>query len=211
MKNENDFDKYLGLHLKAIRKSILRITQIEMGTLLQGLDQTAVSRIEKGSQKVTLFQMKIYSDLSQIKIDDILKGNLSYRKSNAEMERASPNFSVYRNQLPSTQTTHHPFSQKNLEQKVPSPTKSEGIDSLYWKEQRIRANLTQKEVAKKLGYNSSQLVSNWECGKCSPSKKDIPTLLSLYQVDIPSYIELVLDTQRKKLINTLKKKSGTDG
>ena len=49
-------------------------------------------------------------------------------------------------------------------------------------EKRIEANLSQKDVAYKLGYGSPQFISNYERGICSPPLKKLKKIAKLYNI-----------------------------
>jgi transcriptional regulator with XRE-family HTH domain len=49
------------------------------------------------------------------------------------------------------------------------------------RELRIKANLSQIQVAKALKYGNSQFVSNYERGMCPPTLKSVPTLAKLFK------------------------------
>ncbi len=48
-----------------------------------------------------------------------------------------------------------------------------------FKELRVKKNLSQRELATKLGYTSPQLVSNWERGLCNVPTKNLKTLVKI--------------------------------
>lgn len=52
----------------------------------------------------------------------------------------------------------------------------------FLREARIDSDLSQKEVAKKLGYASPQFVSNWERGIASPPMHCLPKICRMYGV-----------------------------
>ena len=52
----------------------------------------------------------------------------------------------------------------------------------YLQKLRLDAGLQQTDVAKALGYKTSQFVSNWERGASMPPIKALRTLADLYQV-----------------------------
>lgn len=62
----------------------------------------------------------------------------------------------------------------------------------YLQKKRIDADLTQIEVAKKLGYSSAQFISNFERGLCSPPLKQMKKLTSLYELDPSEVIEIMM-------------------
>lgn len=53
----------------------------------------------------------------------------------------------------------------------------------YLRKARMESGLTQDEVAIKLGYTTSQLVSNFERGVCGPPEKKLSRLVKLYKID----------------------------
>jgi transcriptional regulator with XRE-family HTH domain len=46
----------------------------------------------------------------------------------------------------------------------------------FLKNAREKRNVTQSELAKKLGYTTSQFISNWERGLCDPPMDAIPEI-----------------------------------
>jgi len=56
--------------------------------------------------------------------------------------------------------------------------------AVYLKNLRLKAGLTQAEVAKVLGYSNPQFVSNWERGISLPAVNSLATLAKLYGVSI---------------------------
>jgi transcriptional regulator with XRE-family HTH domain len=53
----------------------------------------------------------------------------------------------------------------------------------YLKTNREAAEVTQKELQAKLGYKSSQFISNWERGVSVPPVKAIPVIAEAFGVD----------------------------
>jgi len=49
---------------------------------------------------------------------------------------------------------------------------------------RIKASLSQRDVAESLGLESGQFISNFERGACLPPLKSLPELASLYRVPL---------------------------
>ena len=79
----------------------------------------------------------------------------------------------------------------------------------FLKDIRVKRNMTQAELAKKLGYTTSQFVSNWERGLCSPplnSIPDIATILGISQKEIRDMMNLILEETRSELERRLFKK-----
>lgn len=55
---------------------------------------------------------------------------------------------------------------------------------IYIKGLRIKAGLTQSDVADHLGYKNAQFISNWERGICLPSAASLSVLAKLYNVSL---------------------------
>ncbi|MES2963226.1 MAG: helix-turn-helix transcriptional regulator [Bdellovibrionota bacterium] len=62
----------------------------------------------------------------------------------------------------------------------------------YLKEKRAKANLTQSDVASKLGYSSPQFVSNWERGLAKPPVFVLRDLTKLYRVPANEMFSVLL-------------------
>jgi transcriptional regulator with XRE-family HTH domain len=71
--------------------------------------------------------------------------------------------------------------------------------SAYMKRARQEAGLSQYEVSKKLGFGSSQFVSNWERGIAGPPTKSIIRLKKLYKLDMNYVVDLLVENTRIKL------------
>lgn len=69
----------------------------------------------------------------------------------------------------------------------------------FLKKKRIEAGLSQKEVADKLKYSSSQFISNFERGLCAPPVKAMRVLILLYKMDSAEFTEYVLSLQEVHL------------
>ena len=76
----------------------------------------------------------------------------------------------------------------------------------YLKERRIQADLTQADVAQKLGYTSPQFISNFERGLCSPPLKNLKVLVKLYKLPAEEVIDLILKEQKVILSKALRVK-----
>lgn len=55
---------------------------------------------------------------------------------------------------------------------------------IYAKKLRLKAKLSQIDVASKLGFKSGQIVSNWERGACYPPAESLGQLAKLYDVSL---------------------------
>lgn len=64
--------------------------------------------------------------------------------------------------------------------------------SEYLKDKRTKANLTQSDVASKLGYSSPQFVSNWERGLAKPPVFVLRDLTKLYKVSANEMFTVLL-------------------
>lgn len=65
--------------------------------------------------------------------------------------------------------------------------------ALYLKRKRIGAGLSQRQVARKLGYTTAQFVSNWERGISEPPISALKTLAVLYELDADELFEVTLN------------------
>lgn len=62
----------------------------------------------------------------------------------------------------------------------------------FLKNKRMASGLSQIEVAEKLGYSTSQFVSNWERGVASPPVKTLRRLATMYKIPVKEIYNLVL-------------------
>lgn len=76
---------------------------------------------------------------------------------------------------------------------------------------RVKASLTQLEIADALGYTTPQLVSNWERGVCPPPLASLVRLSSLLDVRPSELVNMVCDThiadleaERRELLERVK-------
>ena len=65
----------------------------------------------------------------------------------------------------------------------------------YLREKREKAALSQMDVSQKLGYTTSQFVSNFERGLCTPSWSALRILVKLYQIPELEILEFLLKEQ----------------
>lgn len=63
----------------------------------------------------------------------------------------------------------------------------------FLKKKREAVDLSQGQVAKKLGYTSAQFISNWERGLSGPPLKTLCQLADLYKVSTETLFELILE------------------
>lgn len=96
---------------------------------------------------------------------------------------------------------------------------SKQILGVYLKNKRFNANLSQSEVAKRLGHKTPQFISNWERGLCHPPIKDIKTLAQLFQISaedlfeniLESYLDQIREECRREFFNSKKIKRISSG
>ena len=70
--------------------------------------------------------------------------------------------------------------------------------ALFLKTAREKAELSQRQVADELGYQSAQFISNWERGISSPPMKTLKQLGELYNVSAEDLYEIMVeDTLRR--------------
>ena len=62
------------------------------------------------------------------------------------------------------------------------------FDKDFLIELRISKNLTQKQLAKKLGVHRNQ-INRWECGKCTPDFTSIEKLATFFKVNISDFLK----------------------
>ncbi len=62
----------------------------------------------------------------------------------------------------------------------------------FLKEKRTMASLSQKDVATKLGYSTSQFISNWERGISQPPIHTLRTLAQMYAVSPDQMFQVLL-------------------
>lgn len=76
----------------------------------------------------------------------------------------------------------------------------------FLKEIRQIAGLSQQEVAKKLGYTSSQFISNWERNLSYPPINAIKILAELFEVGAETIFQKYLDSYVADVSEDLKAK-----
>lgn len=71
--------------------------------------------------------------------------------------------------------------------------------SVFLRESRMRAGLSQAQVARRLKYGTAQFISNWERGVSEPPLKAIKILAKIYGVSADEIFEVVLQTTLEKV------------
>jgi transcriptional regulator with XRE-family HTH domain len=77
----------------------------------------------------------------------------------------------------------------------------------FLQSRRIKAGLSQGDVATKLGYSSPQFISNFERGLCAPPLNKLKMLLALYDLNGEDVMKLMLKEHEKHLRKALGLKS----
>jgi len=78
--------------------------------------------------------------------------------------------------------------------------------SVFLREKRMAAGLSQGKVANILGYSTAQFVSNWERGLSEPPVDTLRVLAKLYSIPTEEMFEVVLKSTIKKVTADLEMK-----
>ena len=76
----------------------------------------------------------------------------------------------------------------------------------FLKEKRTVAGLSQKDVATKLGYSTSQFISNWERGISQPPIHTLRTLAKMYGVAADQMFQVLVSATIDQVQEDLKQK-----
>ncbi|HRO67661.1 MAG TPA: helix-turn-helix transcriptional regulator [Pseudobdellovibrionaceae bacterium] len=79
----------------------------------------------------------------------------------------------------------------------------ENLLGAYLRGKRENAELSQGDVAGKLGYSTAQYISNFERGVCQPSLKIISRLAKIYKADMDELFEVIMKQQRIEISKVL--------
>lgn len=69
----------------------------------------------------------------------------------------------------------------------------------FLRDSRTKAGLSQIEVAKDLGYSTSQFISNWERELAAPPVKVLKRLGKLYSVSADKLLGMLIDHNEQNL------------
>ncbi len=75
----------------------------------------------------------------------------------------------------------------------------------YLRSAREKAGMTQIEVATKLGYSTSQFVSNWERGRSAPPMNALRPLSKMYKVSMDHLFEHIFNASMHMAAESLRK------
>lgn len=89
---------------------------------------------------------------------------------------------------------------------VAAERSTENSLAVFLKDKRIVAGLSQKDVALKLGYSTSQFISNWERGISQPPLATLRKIAELYKVSADEMFNVLLKSTISQLEIDLKKK-----
>ena len=76
----------------------------------------------------------------------------------------------------------------------------------YLKEKRLAANLSQINIAHRLGYGSAQFISNWERGVARPPVSAIKKIAEVLRVPADEIFEIVLRAEIARVTEDLTRK-----
>jgi transcriptional regulator with XRE-family HTH domain len=74
----------------------------------------------------------------------------------------------------------------------------------FLKLKRIEQGLSQAEVARALGFSSSQFISNWERGMCSPPLNSLQKLTRLLEIKDNEIIKLLMGVTKRAVEDSLR-------
>lgn len=86
-----------------------------------------------------------------------------------------------------------------MRKKMKRDNKSISEIGLFLRQQRLKAGLTQGQVARKLGLTSPQFISNIERGVADPPVLTVRILVQLYKMNPDKLVDFMVDSSRKEL------------
>jgi len=75
----------------------------------------------------------------------------------------------------------------------------------YLKEKRLSKDLSQADLSRSLGYDTAQVVSNWERGIQAPPFEKLLDLCKILQIPRKDILKKLLDEQARVYEDSLKK------
>ena len=86
-------------------------------------------------------------------------------------------------------------------------TESESFQlAQFLKQKRLVTGLSQKDIAEKLGYSTSQFISNWERGVSQPPLHTLRRLSELYKINADEMFDVLLKSTIAQVEVDLKRK-----
>lgn len=101
---------------------------------------------------------------------------------------------------------HDKSGDLNMNGNVVTEKSTENSLAVFLKDKRIVAGLSQKDVALKLGYSTSQFISNWERGISQPPLATLRKIAELYKVSADEMFNVLLKSTITQVEIDLKKK-----
>lgn len=80
-----------------------------------------------------------------------------------------------------------------------------GSIGIWLQQLRESKGLTQRELADILGLKTSQMISNWENGRCAPSFYQLPVLCKVFDVSEKAMTDKLIEEQKKMFSESLSK------
>ena len=105
-----------------------------------------------------------------------------------------------------TGNTQHNSGEFMTSGNVGTEKATENSLAVFLKDKRIVAGLSQKDVALKLGYSTSQFISNWERGISQPPLATLRKIAELYKVSADEMFNVLLKSTISQVEIDLKKK-----
>lgn len=75
----------------------------------------------------------------------------------------------------------------------------------FIRKMRLSRGYTQIALAKKLGYSTSQFVSNWESGRSSPPLDALAQLIEILDVDQKEVVDILMNETHEYISRRLKR------
>jgi transcriptional regulator with XRE-family HTH domain len=77
--------------------------------------------------------------------------------------------------------------------------------SIFFKEKRLAAGLSQSELSTKLGYTGPQFISNLERGISQMPISKLPILADIFEIPVLEFVEIIVKEHAKELRNKIEK------
>ncbi len=71
--------------------------------------------------------------------------------------------------------------------------------AVYFKNVRLQRGMSQLELARQLGFQSAQIVSNWERGLCAPPMNAMVKMVSMFSLAQNEVMDMILEENKKLL------------
>jgi len=74
----------------------------------------------------------------------------------------------------------------------------------YFKDKRIKSGVSQTELARELGFSTSQMISNWERGICSPPMNAVAIMVDLFRLNKKEVITMLVNEHKREIETELR-------